>query len=153
MLKALNSKSYNIISDCPNLLAGNILIKRIDGNYTEICRLSLGDKLFGDDIVIGIVKQRLSVLTINNYSCSNIINDNGNWILLSDKCNDNNLVEKFDIYYNIVTTKGYFYTSDYIVRDYLEVHDINIYNKIADKALSILNLDADISPYQCATLN
>ena len=147
MLNALNSSSTNIISECPNLVGGNILIKLIDGTYREISKLSLGDKLYDNDTVLGIVKQRITILSINNYSCSNIIYHNDNWILLSDIYEKNNIVKKMDIYYNIITTKGYYYTNDYLIRDYLEVHDINIFNKIGNTALSILNLDVDISHY------
>jgi len=153
MLKALNSKSTNIISKCPNLLGSDILIKLDNGEYNKISNLSLGDKLYGDDSVIGLVKQKLKILTVNNYSCNNIIVDKDEWILISDKFTNSNIVEKCDIFYNIITRNGYYYTSDYIVRDYLEVHDINIYNKIADVALTILNLDADTCPYEYAILN
>jgi len=147
MLKALNSKSTNIISDCPNLIDGNICIKLIDGTYSKISSVKLGDRLYDNDIVLGIVTQKLKMLTIDNYGCNNIIYDNENWILLSDIYENDNIVEKTGIYYNIITKNGYYYTKDYIIRDYLEVHDIHLFNKIADIALSILNLDVDICPY------
>jgi len=153
MLKALHSNSTNIISECPNLLGANISIKCIDGTYRKISNLSLGDKLYDNDTVLGIITQRIQLLTIHNYGCNNIIYHNGKWILLSDIYEKDTIVEKKGLFYNIITTKGYYYTSDYIIRDYLEVHDINIFNKIADTALSILNLDVDTFAYQCATLN
>jgi hypothetical protein len=43
------------------------------------------------------------------------------------------------IMYNLITTKGYYQTNKYIVRDYLELHSPKIYDDVRDFTLQILN--------------
>ena len=91
ILNVSHGGEAHIISKCPNLLAGDILVKLYNGEYNKISNLSLGDKLYGDDMVIGLVKQKLKIFTVNNYSCNNIIGDKDEWILISDKFTNSNI--------------------------------------------------------------
>ena len=139
VLKRLDSRSTDIISSCPNLITGNTTIKMSNGDFKTVSSLTLGERLYDNDIVLGIVTQRLSIQSVDGYSINNIILHNNKWTLLSDLVSKDRLVEIDSIHYNIITRRGYYYTSHYIIRDYLEVHDIDMFNKIADCAIHLLD--------------
>jgi hypothetical protein len=144
VLKRLTSMSTDIVSNCPNLVCGNTPIKMASGDFKTVSSLEIGEELYESDTVLGIVKQRLPILSVNGYSINNIILHNNKWILLSDIVSKDRIVEIDSIHYNIITRRGYYYSKEYIIRDYLEVHDIDIYNKIADCAIHLLNSDEGI---------
>ena len=145
MLEALGSKSINIMSSDANLMSGDVLVKMLNGTYKKLVELKLGERLYDNDIVLGRIVQKVPLTHSNGYGINNIIYTNNEWKLLSDILQNSILDESY--FYNIVTTKGYFFTKDYIVRDYLEVHDINLYNKVADAAILLLNLSLDTCQY------
>jgi hypothetical protein len=41
--------------------------------------------------------------------------------------------------YNLITTKGYYQTNKFIVRDYLELHSVKIYDDVRSLTLRVLN--------------
>ena len=145
ILDVLGSSSTNILNDNPNLIMGNKLVRLLDGTFKPISELQLGERLFENDIVLGKIVQKLPLITQNGYGLNNIIKHNNEWKLLSDFL-ANNIIEIESVYYNIVTMNGFFYTNDFIIRDYLEAHHIELFNQIGDMAILLLNSSLSINP-------
>jgi hypothetical protein len=144
ILDVLRSPSTNILNDNPNLLMGNKLVKLSDGSFKQISELQLGERLFENDIVLGKITQKLPIFIHNGYGINNIIKHNNEWQLLSDFVS-NDAIEIESVYYNIVTINGFYYTNEFTVRDYLEVHDIELFNKIGDITILLLNSSLHIN--------
>lgn len=133
ILKGLKSPSTTVQTDQPNLIAGWVKICMADGNFKAISQLELGDRLYNDDMVLGKIYQKKTLRVSNDgIGLNNIVYNqpNESWYLLSDMNCPENTVD--DIFYNIVTKSGYFYTNTRIVRDYLELHSVDIFDAIGD---------------------
>ena len=144
ILDVLRSPSTNILNDNPNLLMGTKLVKLFDGSFKPISELQLGEQLYENDIVLGKITQKLPLFVHSGYGINNIIQHNNEWQLLSDFVS-NDAIEIESVYYNIVTINGFYYTNEFTVRDYLEVHDIELFNKIGDITILLLNSSLNIN--------
>jgi nitric oxide synthase oxygenase domain/subunit len=123
---------------------GNKLVKLYDGSFKQISELELGERLYENDIVLGKITQKLPLFTHNGYSINNIIQHNNEWQLLSDFIS-NDAIEMESVYYNIVTINGFYYTNEFTIRDYLEAHHTELFNKIGDITILLLNSSLDIN--------
>ena len=116
-----------------------------NNEYNDILNINIGDQLHDNNIVVGIIKQYVSdivvMLTHDNgmYTYSNIIFENHSWQTIK-------MIEKFynttkysGLMYNLITTKGFYETDKFIVRDYLELHSTKIYDDVRAITLQILN--------------
>jgi len=139
ILKALKSPSQNVQTDQPNLIAGWVKIRMADGNFKPLCQLELGDRLYNDDVVLGKIYQKKTLRLCNDgIGLNNIVYNlpDASWYLLSDTNCPERTVD--DIFFNIVSKNGYFYTNTRIVRDYLELHSVDIFDAIGDLTISHL---------------
>jgi len=105
----------NVLRDDIEILLGNM-------SWKPISQLELGDELFpkGNRIVAKIQK-RTSTKMQNGYGIGNIVYDASKWNLLSNIQSNQQFTIHNEISYNIATTRGFFITRNYIVRDYLEL--------------------------------
>ena len=128
-----------------NLLGSKTQILMKNNEYNDILNINIGDQLHDNNIVVGIIKQYVSdivvMLTHDNgmYTYSNIIFENHSWQTIK-------MIEKFynttkysGLMYNLITTKGFYETDKFIVRDYLELHSTKIYDDVRAITLQILN--------------
>jgi len=127
-----------------NLIDKETPIYMESGQYNPISNLNLGDKLFDNNTVVGIIKQfvnNLDVIYIDNimYTYSNIIFDNGKWNTINNVFISNSKSNNSGIMYNLITTKGFYQTDKFIVRDYLELHSTKIYDDVRTLTKNILN--------------
>jgi len=105
-----------------NLLHSDIEILLCDMRWKPISQLEIDDELFpkGNRIVAKIQKC-MPIKMRNGYGIGNIIYYNLKWNLLSNIQSNEHLTIYNEISYNVATTRGFFITRDYIVRDYLEL--------------------------------
>lgn len=127
-----------------NLIDSETPIYMKDEKYIPISNLNIGDKLYDNNTIVGIIKQyvnNLDVLYIDNimYTYSNIIFDNGKWITIKNLHNVYSTINNSGIMYNLITTKGFYQTNKFIVRDYLELHSTKIYDEVRSLTKNILN--------------
>ena len=100
--------------------------------------------LFNNNTILGIISHYVNNLDIikyygNYYSTSNIIFHNNKWQCLDSIIDKLQLSKYNGIMYNLITQNGTFQTHDFIFRDYLELHSVDIYNNVRRLTLSILN--------------
>lgn len=141
-----NSLSMNV-QNVPldyNLVDSITPIQMDNKNYIKISDIHIGDKLYDNNTVIGVIQQyvnQLETITIDNilYSVSNIIYDKGAWINIKSLDISNHITNYSGIMYNLITTKGFYQTDKFIIRDYLELHSPKIYEDVRKLTLRILN--------------
>jgi hypothetical protein len=142
ILNGLKSPSTQIQTMDPNLIAGWVEVRMEDGSYKAISQLELGERLYNNDMVLGKLYQKNKLLlSTDGFGLNNIVYNQSseNWHLLSDmQCSAST---HDDICFNIVTKNGYFYTKTRIVRDYLEMHSVAIFDAIGD--LTIYHLQKE----------
>jgi hypothetical protein len=141
--KNLSIPSYEI-STCYNLIDSNCLIHINDDKFIKISNIKIGDHLYNNSIVVGVIKQHvdeISVVYIDNimYTFSNIIFYNDHWQTIKILENSSNVTKYSGIMYNLITTKGFYKTDKFIVRDYLELHSSEIYDDVREYTIKILN--------------
>jgi len=127
-----------------NLIGSKTPIYRDDNTYIDISNIKIGDNLYNNNVVVGIIQQyvnNIDVINVNNniYTLSNIITYNNQWKCISELHNTVNICKYSGLMYNIITNKGIFKTNDFIMRDYLELHSSQIYDNVREFTLSILN--------------
>jgi hypothetical protein len=141
-----NSLSMNV-QNVPldyNLVDSITPIQMDNKNYIKISDIHIGDKLYDNNTVVGVIQQyvnQLETITIDNilYSVSNIIYDKGAWINIKSLDISNHITNYSGIMYNLITTKGFYQTDKFIIRDYLELHSPKIYEDVRKLTLRILN--------------
>ena len=129
-----------------NLIGSKTPIYMNDNTYIDIVNIKIGDRLYNNNIVVGIIKQYVNdidVIKINDniYTASNIITYNKQWKCINAVYNNNIICKYSGLMYNIITNMGIFQTNDFIMRDYLELHSSQIYDKVREFTLSILNFE------------
>ena len=127
-----------------NLIDSKTPIFMDNNKYIDISYVKIGDKLNDNNDVVGVIQQyvnEIDVIYIDNimYAFSNIIFQNDSWITIKMLKNSYSITKYTGIMYNLITTKGYYQTNKYIVRDYLELHSPKIYDDVRDFTLQILN--------------
>jgi hypothetical protein len=105
-----------------NVLRADIEILLCSMSWKHISQLEIGDELFpkGNRIVAKIQKCMPTKMR-NGYGIGNIVYDNSKWNLLLNIQSNQYYTIHNEISYNIATTRGFFITRNYIVRDYLEL--------------------------------
>jgi len=105
-----------------NVLRADIEILLSSMNWKPISQLKIGDELFpkGNRIVAKIQKCMPTKMK-NGYGVRNIVFDESKWNLLSNIYSNQQFTIYNEIAYNIATTRGFFTTRNYIIRDYLEL--------------------------------
>ena len=152
VMKYQRSLIYNRLSmvteDIPlgyNLIDSKTPICIQNNKYTLISNINIGDQLYDNNIVVGIIKQYVGeidvILTNSNimYSLSNIILYNDRWKTIKMIQKSYNTTKYSGLMYNLITTKGFYQTDKFIVRDYLELHSTKIYDDVRALTLRILN--------------
>lgn len=128
----------------PNLLHADIQILLCNKTWKPISQLEMDDELFpkGNRIVAQIQKC-MPITMCNGYGIGNIVYDNHQWNLLSNIQKNTELdVIRNEICFNIATTRGFFITRDYIVRDYLELSSApQIFDIIENMNIIKLNMN------------
>jgi hypothetical protein len=106
----------------PNLLQANIEILLCNMTWKPISHLEINDELFpkGNRIIAQIQKY-MPITMWNGYGIGNIVYDDSKWNLLSNMKSNQHYTVRNELSYNIATTRGFFITRNYIVRDYLEL--------------------------------
>lgn len=148
ILKGLDSPCSTIQNNDPNLLAAWVNICMADGKYKAISQLKLGDKLYNNDRVLGIIYQKKAILlSPDGIGLNNIVYNDPKkaWYLLSQVEPPTTIEAKNDIFYNIVTKNGFFYTNTRIVRDYLELHSPSIFDAVGDLTIDHLQKQNSIN--------
>lgn len=135
ILNSLKSND-NVLYDEPNLLVGDIPILLNNLTWKRISDIQIGDKLYPrNNEVIGKVCQKVRAHIKNEMTTNNIIY-NKKWKLMENEEGD--VKETYDIYHNIIVSYGFFVTPKYIVRDYIEQHDSEIYERVAEMSQLVL---------------
>ena len=128
-LKNLESDAKTeFLENEPNLLLANTPILLKNMTWSNISDIKLGDILFPNNKVVGLIKVQEVINHNSGVGRSNIIFENKAWSLM----NNVEYTKSFGVHYNLITTKGYFITKKYIVRDYLEVDRMDLYGKLSD---------------------
>jgi len=127
-----------------NLIDGKTPIFMNNNKYIDISNIQIGDKLNDNNAVVGIIQQyvnEIDVIYIDNimYAISNIIFQNDSWITIKMLKKSYSVTKYTGIMYNLITTKGFYQTDKFIVRDYLELHSAEIYDDVREFTLNILN--------------
>ena len=105
-----------------NVLRADIEILLSSMNWKPVSQLEIGDELFpiGNSIVAKIQKCMPTKMR-NGYGVGNIVFNDSKWNLLSNIHSNQQFTIYNEIAYNIATTRGFFITRNYIIRDYLEL--------------------------------
>ena len=140
---SLSMNTQNIPLDY-NLIDSKTPIRMDDDNYVRISNISIGDKLYNNNTVVGIIYHfvnDLECIYIDNimYGFSNIVYYNDAWINVKFLENTESVTKYSGVMYNLITTKGYYQTNKFIVRDYLELHSVKIYDDVRSLTLRVLN--------------
>uniref|UniRef100_A0A6C0EIP6 Hedgehog/Intein (Hint) domain-containing protein n=1 Tax=viral metagenome TaxID=1070528 RepID=A0A6C0EIP6_9ZZZZ len=113
----------------------NTLLKRAN-DYVKIKDVSIGDVLY-NNIIIGIIKisplfnHMFSYKDKWIFSNNTKINENGIWINSIDSIYSEPINDYKSTLYHLVTTDGIIMLeNNLIIRDYLEIHDLEINNTI-----------------------
>jgi hypothetical protein len=127
-----------------NLIDSKTPIRMDDDNYVRISNISIGDKLYNNNTVVGVIYHfvnDLECIYIDNimYGFSNIVYYNDAWINVKFLENTESVTKYSGVMYNLITTKGYYQTNKFIVRDYLELHSVKIYDDVRSLTLRVLN--------------
>uniref|UniRef100_A0A6C0AXL0 Hedgehog/Intein (Hint) domain-containing protein n=1 Tax=viral metagenome TaxID=1070528 RepID=A0A6C0AXL0_9ZZZZ len=117
-------------------LSGNTKIKLKNGSEKEIKNINLGEVLYDNVIVLGIVKLDVENLYSNNFYIinKNIIHENNLFIHEDKKDLIKNIKPLFNVdledkvLYHLVTSKGYFFIENIQLVHYSEMIDIYIKN-------------------------
>lgn len=117
-------------------LTGNTKIKLKNGDEKEIKDINLGEKLYDNVIVLGIVKIDIKNLYSNNFYIinKNIIHENNLFIHQDNKELIKNIKPLINIdledkiLYHLVTSKGYFFIENIQLVHYSDMIDIYIKN-------------------------
>ena len=151
VMKYQRSLIYNSLSMCTqdiplgyNLIDSKSPIYMYNNKYLDISTINIGDQLYDNNIVVGVIKQyvdEIDVIFVDNvmYSFSNIIFHNNRWEAIQMIQKLYSVTKYSGIMYNLITTKGFYKTDKFIVRDYLELHSAKIYDDVRALTLRILN--------------
>jgi hypothetical protein len=125
-----------VLYEEPNLLIGNMPILLSDLSWKQLSDIEIGDRLYPmNNEVIGKVCQKVKAHVKHGMTTNNIIY-NKKWKLLENELGES--IEKNDIFYNLIVSIGFFITPTYIVRDYMELHDTTIYERVAEMSQFVL---------------
>jgi hypothetical protein len=120
----------------PNLLTPNTPILLNSNKYISIDKLKIGDRLYDNNEVIGIITQTSNEIVYNNYFSPSIIN-------LDMMCdyNTKNKTSSFysGIMYNIVTRNGFFIVDGMRIVDYNFLAGEKLVDRIRELTLNYLN--------------
>lgn len=149
--KQLGIKTKSISVDY-NLLGGQSKIHMADGSYKFMESINVGDSLYIEPVfksrenrVVAIIKHSVSDIEIYSRdtltaSISNIIWYNDRWTPIKDLAFEfTKMGKRSGVFYNIVTTAGYFSLEGFIFRDYLELHSESIYKSVREYTLELMN--------------
>jgi hypothetical protein len=127
----------------PNLLHADIEILAHDLTWKPISQLKINDELFPQgNRVVAKIHKCIPTTMWNGYGIGNIVYDNHQWNLLSNIQSSQSLTIHRESSYNIATTRGFFITRRYIVRDYLELSSApRIFDIIEEMNILRLNLN------------
>ena len=88
----------------------------------HISQLEIGDELFPEgNRIVSKIQKCVSTKMQNGYGIGNIVYDDSKWNLLSNIHSNQQFTIHNEIAYNIATSRGFFITRNYIIRDYLEL--------------------------------
>ena len=133
-LKNLGIQQPNEMIEEPNLVLDDTKIIMNNGSMEKISDLEIGDVLFPENAVIGIVKMRAKIHHQEGLGIANILFKSSEWVL--ENPDDTNISEA--IHYNLITSKGYFVTEKVIVRDYIEIDRIDLYSELSNMTQCVL---------------
>jgi len=96
--------------------------------------------------VLGIIYQKkILCISSEGIGLNNIVYNEPKqaWFLLN-QIEPTPIKSRHDIFYNIVTKNGFFYTNTRIVRDYLELHSASIFDAVGDLTIAHLQEEQNI---------
>jgi hypothetical protein len=142
-----NTKTHILpnLDTCQWGFSSKTLVKINNSKYVPICKIKIGDMLYNDNLVIGVVKHCGIDVSLYNYqgniiSGSQLLFINGKWIRPCQHYQKD--YHKIDYLYNIITSHHNFYlTNNILVKDYLDFNNETIKIQEINNINSIINND------------
>lgn len=122
----------------PNLVSDSVKIW-VENRLVRIDQIEVGSYLQNGNRVLGIAIVKTRIPTYNGYGIHNIVFSNKGWHLLENIVDKNYVTNNEQVYYNLITTNGYYRTEDYVLRDYIEFHAMDVYDTLTKMSQVVLS--------------